>query len=341
MDTHTPPSRVIIDNWLLEIISRLFDPERESSFLHHVQLYQHRNNKLFSVEQMRVEEFHVLFQLLDLVVTHDEIIYDFTLAHGWNSDRLFKPVHSLLRAVHLKTLMREPTPYPYYAHIDNFTADVNAPLVHQRAIYYLELSRLLGVYYWPSPRRAEFLSQYSFSPIEGTFISVLKNYIDENLKKSLNEALPLPNFGESLNFPGFGASIILSCDSKEGLFATAMQFRETKECKAFRLWLKDMDVLLETGDIKAIARNFKELREVISMIRRELGLSEKHEQVELQIGLSPSLTLGTQAIESVINSIKPKPYHIIFLRKNLSHVLSESALYKAKQLFGSDKLRTL
>lgn len=140
---------------------------------------------------------------------------------------------------------------------------------------------------------------------------------------------------QMITFPGFGSTILLDCDSRDQILPTAMEYRQTKPCIAFREWAKEMNSYLRDGNITQIALGVNELEGVIHDIRAELKLFSKQEKrVHLEIGLSPSVTFDTKLFDQIIAPIKYRKFHLVFIRSHLDRVFKNAKLYRnIKRLF--------
>jgi hypothetical protein len=316
-------TKALIDNWSLELSCELLDRN------------YNKNQSAYVDDSPKPVNLVALFQLLDLIVTTDELIFDRNWAFGWESSPSLNPILPMLSELefspHHNILVSE-TP-------DDISLldipDKNQQPVRVGALYYLKLAKTLGVYYWPSPQRAEFLSNYKFSKPKDGFVKVLESYVDNQMQEMIREIYAELDLGESsLDFPGFGSTILANCDSRESILPNAMQFRETKECRNFREWLQKMDTALSVGNVKTIALGLKDLKEIIKSIRAELHLDDTpDEKAELQIGISPTLTLDTRLLNSIVNPLKPKKYHMVFLRNHLMQVLTGNIWNNTARLF--------
>lgn len=346
----------IVDNWLLELASHLIggplndesdDPKdylraylngyeaRLRSAYHPRSPYDgYRGNK--TAQGSRDDEVLALFQLLDLIVTSDELIYDPQWSNVWMPSGALTPVSSLLLPLRISK-SREDIVASYDPLGGNLDGDRDTPtIVEEGARYYLALSRTIGAYYWPAPRRAEFLARAAYAPVGPTFVLQLKEAVDESLNQIVSEVLDKIKIRQRfLKYFSFASPVLSSCDSRETILKTGMQFRETKECKAFRKWLRDVDTALEQGNIKIVAEAMRDVNDVLQFVRSGLKLDDKKDsKIDFQIGLSPSIKLSGELLPSLIKRFKPKPYHVAFLRHHYSSVLANTnASYQIKRLF--------
>lgn len=320
-------SCALVDNWLLELAGRLIDPTVE----HETRYYQTIGSEIAAAR----EELISLLRLLDLVVTCDELVYDEEWSGIWRDFDYLRPVFPLLSPVRLG-----PQTKQRLGRAGPFRSTLDAPdIVKNGALYYLGLSQLLGVYYWPSPQRAEFLRQNLYSQTGSGFVVGLASYIESNIADIIEEVLAPLELTEPLPlFPGFGSSILASCETRASVLPTAMQFRESKECTAFRAWLRNMDGALLSGNVRTIARALREVRDVLKSVRADLGIAtQAGGKVELQIGISPSLNVDLDIARSIFGRFRPKPYHIVFLRQHLARILNNSNLWDLVELLFPEK----
>lgn len=341
-------SRTIIDNWMLELVSNLFRREiryrgriRRASFdeviwsAGYVENGRYRSSKYLTLNTAN-EELIALFELLDLLVVNDELIYDVRWSSSWRRSLALTSVSPLLKSITLSSrITAELHNKEVLLFIPGSERYYYEPLISEGSLYYLNLARLLGLYYWPSPYRARYLQEFS-SRVGLGFIRNLNKYVDNNLKEIAEQvSVPLSSAASTWRFPGFGSTVLANCDTRESIFPTVMQLRESRECTAFRVWLREMDVALERGDIQTISQEIRELEGVLEDVLQGLGIKNKEsEKIELQIGLSPSITMTVGLVEAIVEHFKPKPLHIVFFRNHLSRVLSNANLMShARRLF--------
>lgn len=267
-----------------------------------------------------------LFQLLDLLVVNDELIYDADMASVWSHSEGMRPIIPLLSSVKLSQNTKKTVFGGTYFHDTKDTPRI----IEEGALFYLKLAKLLGLYYWPSPERAEFLMNKVYSnTTSSSFLWTLSENIDSDLGKIIKEVYAsLKNVKQDLKFPGFGSSILANCNSRLDIFPTLFQYRDTKEAIEFRKWLREMDDALQAGNVWMISQGLRDVQELIASLQKELGLiSQTGVKVDLQIGLSPSLTIDLMTVDSVLKRFKPKPLHIIFLRNHLYGVLENADVW--------------
>lgn len=259
-----------------------------------------------------------MLQILDLLVINNELVYDTTFSNAWKRFPQSDLVGPMLREVKLSNkVTRELLPaigfFPIYPD--------NNGVVSKGAVYYLSLARFLGVYYWPSPKRAEYLRNNCFD-ITGNFALSFRDFIDETSRQIVDEVLKPLKIESRQFFSGFAVPILASCEKPSSILPTLLQVRESLSGTRFREWLEKMDEALQTGDLKLIAKEMKTINDVISEIRKDLGIDKKDDKtVEFQIGISPSLTIGDEAVKSIMSQFKPRPYHVTFIRKYFDRFL--------------------
>ena len=319
-------SRTLIDNWMLELAFSMWTDNYEKNFTDYEEehtsmlavylgqpaLYTYRHQAWTWKDSIVIDTATALLQTLDLLVINNELVYDTTFSNAWKRFSQSDLVKPMLREVKLSNkVTKELLPsigfFPKYP-------DDNG-MISEGAIYYLSLARFLGVYYWPSPKRAEYLKQNYFNKVNNFALS-FRDFIDETSKQIAAEILEPIKIESQLFFSGFSVPILASCEKPSSILPTLIQVRNSSSGKGFREWLEKMDEVLQTGNLKFIAKEMKTVNDVISDIRKDLGIDTKGEQfAELQIGLSPSLNLGDEAIKTIISQFKPKPYHVIFIRE--------------------------
>ena len=274
---------------------------------------------------LRFQMVTALSQLLDLMVMYDGLIVDLEFSIAWERHSSMQPITPIISKVRLGNETKKAL-----TDSQGFEArESDLPVISQGALYYLGLSRLLGVDYWPSPERSVFIRERLFDNQPG-FVKSLNMVVDEQILDLIKQTAAFTHNSESgLLFPGFGATILVNCDTRSAILETAFEFRNTKECLAFRSWLREMDEASSNGNIQVIAKNLHDLDLIMLDIRRGVGLENSLEKnMTLEIGLSPSLAIDTKIIKSVLGSIKPKPLHLVFLRNHFNRVLENANLWK-------------
>ncbi len=326
-DNHT-----VVDNWLLELVSQILSFENKklsSSTSYYYDFIQHGYGTSYKVNdrtKLAQNQIEALLNLLDLIVLNDKLIFDSGWANVWNQSDVLPALKKLLSPIRIgdetKSIIESDMMQNFAFYIDYGYPEI----VQDGAMYYLSLARLLSTNYWPSPQRSQFLRQYVYSQIGSGFVLELKGHIDKSIKEAIHDAIsPISINTSFLDFSSFGTSILASCESRESILPTAMQLRESSGPTEFRKWLREMDIALQSGNLVFISRSLKELTEVLHSIRAELGLqNDDARNVEFQIGLSPTLTIGSQTAHSMLQNLKRKPYHLTFLRNHLAKTLKNA-----------------
>jgi hypothetical protein len=215
----------------------------------------------------------------------------------------------------------------YYPILCVLHAPDDLEVISDAAKYFLTLSRYLEVFYWPSPKRAAYIKEQSFDQLGDSFTFAFKDYTRNSLKKVANEIVKPLELSRMSNiyFSGFAWTILSSCDRPASILPTLMQVRDSTSGTSFRKWLSEMDIALKKGNLRIIAQEIAAVQDVILEVRRDLGINEKEDKtIELQLGISPTLTLGDEVIKSIINRFKPKRHHLVFIRENFLSFLENS-----------------
>jgi hypothetical protein len=229
MATLVKPSYTLVDNWMLELAIRMLNDDFEGSFSDKWETFYHsmggssrylREGWTWETEIVK-EITASLLQFLDLLVLNDELVYESEYSFAWKRFRISNQIEPLLREVRLsRHAMRE-----LILSTGNFppTHDSRSE-VSRGAIHYLALSRFLGVYYWPSPKRAEYLQQHLHT-IQGGFVLGFREYLDESLAQIATEILDPIKMLPSLYFSGFATTVLASCDKPSSIMPTLIQVR--------------------------------------------------------------------------------------------------------------------
>jgi len=327
-------ARCLVDNWILEACAytlyRGLPPPEE----HNTTWAEYRWTMSSSDNREMIRDHITALQwLLDLILTHDELLFD----PGWAScpyeDTVLREIAELLRPVKV-----EPSTRTMLTEGKDLSERRDYRwIVEDGAEYYLGLSRVLGVTYWPSPQRAEFIRGKEFRPTKDALL-VLSQELNEELRKALEEAVAPFSLDWEPRLFGFSRVILAQCKDASEILARTIALREKRECQAFRRWIRDMDAALESGDIKTIASGIRELRAVLSWFRsRVLGFpapESKRWGTRLTIGLSPSISIDASGLKQ----LKPTSLHGTFLRTYCKTLKAHGPLYRqAGRLFPSIK----
>jgi len=367
-------SKVIVDNWTLELFAKvilgdvlLSSKERKSlvdesratrqkaedvsSYLGHSSTeitstdlwlgYSKKHGQIVFRNNewrngIRYQMLTGLFQFLDLITIYDELVVDSEMTFVWEKYPEMQAIVPFISKVRLGSETKQRLTESW-----NINPTGNySPIVKDGALYYSSLAQLLGLDYWPSPERTEFLQNNLYETKQG-FIRKFGKRIDTTIDDLFQEIVrTYKDLDNNLLFPGFGTAILANCDSRKSVINVALEFRETKECVAFRRWLQEMSKASSDGNINFIAKNLGEVQQLISNIYRKLGIENSNlGNVELEIGISPSLKLDAKTLDTLFESIKPKALHFVFLRNHFNRVLENANLWsQAWRLFPELKL---
>jgi hypothetical protein len=334
---------VLVDNWMLELATSVIQdavsqggPSETVSVPAAVGCFSGTDDATAVVYQETPfkECLTALFYLLDVVILHDRIVYDPTYSFTWKRSDALNPIQWLLQAHD----QRPTKPYvrPGYGTRSGRPYDVlplakgaaseESEVVTGGAQFYLALSRSLGLYYWPSPRRSAWI-QANMAEHPGGFATQLSGMIDSTLAQMLGKILADTRMKSAIAFGGFGAAVLSECESFATILQTANEVRSTKSCVAFREWLVRMDRNLEAGDLKGLHEGLRDVREVIADARKELGLGARaDDDPKITLGLSPTLEFSTSQASGLLRRFRPKPYHVIFLREHFDRMLAQRKL---------------
>lgn len=338
--TTTTINRILVDNWLLSHVSRLLGPGFSDTDKYELKddpypyLVKVPKPSIFSKKKKSwpitvTRSMIALMQFLDLLAIGDELIYDDAFSYAWKTRLEIK--ESLLVSVrigdetkkHLPELIKEGKQED-----DDKTPEV----ISEGTRYYSSLAQFLGIYYWPTPERAEYLATHKFFSVTPVFSVAVNEFVDQNLKGIADLVRDfLPGIESPISFPGFGSAVLANCAKSDDILPTILEFRKTRECVAFRAWLSQMDHALEKGDLTALAHSMTDLKEVVASVERGLGIKNPTLKVDMQIGLSPSITLDTQTLDSIRKGLTPKKLHITFLRRHFVNVLQQANTWHTLQ----------
>ena len=329
---------VLVDNWLLELATSALDlPARSLPSTSTVTGSWYLgvlggSTTIVKREASPRECLIALFYLLDILILHDCIVYDEAYAFSWKRSSALSPIHWLLQP-----LRRESASELASSHDENdLDLEHESPMIARGAESYLALAGSLGLYYWPSPRRSEYIRRSRMPGYSGSFVAQLPRMIDAELSRVLDEVLKDTGMRSPCGFAGFGSAVLNQCDSPSTILQTALQVRSTKSCHAFREWLVDMDSNLRSADLTGLARGLREVRDVLDGARRELGLKEVADDPRFTLALSPSVSFPARSASRWLDKLRRAPYHVVFLRQHVERLLSQRRIAEAiNRLFGS------
>ncbi|RPJ79752.1 MAG: hypothetical protein EHM20_00430 [Alphaproteobacteria bacterium] len=310
-------NKVLVDNWTLELAASVL---AGASPLH----YPHKEERrLGSKDSLRNERAQALLHFLDLIIMYDTLVVDAEREFAWTRFEGMKSISLMASRVRLSERAKAKIRSTFL----NVPTENEAPEIAEGALYYLGLANLLGLDYWAAPKRVEFLSErLSFGYKKG-FVSILGSYADEKIRSLAQEFLEnsmLNDLQNTLYFPGFGARVLLDCNSRTEVLEKALAFRESRECKAFRAWLTEMNNATENGNLSFVIKSLNDIQSLLADLRKELGVRRFNGKAELAIGLSPSLTIGLETINPMLVQFKNKKLHLSFMRRHFHRALESS-----------------
>lgn len=323
-------SSALTDNWLLELACHALAGNPRPG---------HGGPINISISE---ESVSALLHFLDLTIFYDTIFYDDEWFRTWDhlltgtARQVLSPVK---RSQEEKRELRahfEQQEEPPRCKYDSSLSDV----VEGGAYFYLGLASSMGGPYWPSPPRADFLRQHT-SFRTGPFFSIgAKTYLEEQLRRIEDEVLkPLSVSTDKLRFMGLSTIVLANTDTSDNLLKVALEIRDTREAKELRKWLTHMEDALANGDIFVVNRGAADLKHLVESIRSGLGLENgSSSEVELEVGLAPTITVGAATLRRMVSRIRPQPLHLTFLRsllednlKNLNTRKHLSRLFPTKE----------
>jgi hypothetical protein len=279
-----------------------------------------------------------LLNLLDLLMLHDELVYEESFAVGWKMTEALKPAESLLSGVRFQGGQRIGNPQSYEALSGNA---ILPEVISAGALFYLEMATSLQMPYWPSPQRALFLQEHRVPPIGETFVASLRGTVDsaiEDIVRECERRLNKPM--RPITFPGFGTSVLAECSSREEILRVALEMRASRAAIGFRQWLLNVQHALDSGNLSTVTRAIVDLEHVLSETRRKIGLSDwdGEREPELILGLSPSVKIGRGSLMRFMARMRRTEPHILFLRAHLARVLESANVMKhVERLFCDGK----
>lgn len=328
------PTAAVVDNWLLEFACRLIDPKLDETYFvidhyrGYYNLFDRRPSKVFFAG----DKILALLQLIELIVVSDQLVYDADWSHIWAASAGLNEIKHLLRPVEPTGGSRKYSEAPDW-HID--TKNDTPDIVRDGAMYYHELASSLGVACWPSPQRAQFLSETEYVRVGSSFIMQLRSHVDSLLGGLIDDAIrPLNLTRKTLLLPGFGSTILNCVNSRHSILSAALELRESRDAIGFRKWLREMDIALQSGDVNTLSTALRDVEEVVISTRSGLGLQPNSDGLEFTIGLSPSIKSNVGSVRRLFHSLGSKKVHVTFLRNHFSEVLEGADLwFQIERLF--------
>ena len=349
----SPSKTVLVDNWLLARASRLLSTgvrkqPKAGEYIGQIDDCDDtfglltadvtRKNALGSWQAAVLTDFLALYQLLDVVVLGDSLSYlQGEWCRKWSRRRSLEPIRKFLRPVRFpKSLLEDldlteawlPAPPDGVRPLDH-TAENGARFYHV-------LSRSVGMQYWPSPQRARSLAS-GYRATCARSVAVQGDDLEHELEACL---APLVKEQGELGLdglPGFAALILSQCDAKSSILPTALQYRRSEACRAYRKWMRDLGGALAKGDLSSFATALGDLEDVLRPLRAlVLARAGSMQGLELRLGLAPALE-APQVLsrQFVFPARGTERIHLTFLRENLEQQLFRSEAWQdAQRVFG-------
>src|SRR5208337_3560674 len=116
----------------------------------------------------------------------------------------------------------------------------------ERTHFYLELSRALGVYLSPHPKRAEYFKRTvreTFGP-KNRFAADVVEFVDKNMRGSKSDYF----LNARWDLPPVAEYVLRVADNRDmDLVSAILEVRESKHAQAFRRWCEEMSGTLRQG----------------------------------------------------------------------------------------------
>lgn len=139
------------------------------------------------------------------------------------------------------------------------------------ALEYIYISELLGLTYFPSESRLEFLNYfYDYSNTEIRPGEDLICYTDITVKKFYEEMrahIEKPSI--AFQAPLFLDYLLYNTDEKSNVLQTAMKMRDTKEIRDFRAWIETINHAVMIGDWIEYEKSFRIVEDIVNRILRK------------------------------------------------------------------------
>jgi hypothetical protein len=271
----------IVDNWSLELAGALISDEVG-----------------YKSKDRNQELIHALFDLLDIVVLNENIVYETAFSYVWDrkhSLREIKPFTVPITAIEnegRELVIREYSTSHDTKHRGHLF-QTEQKITEDGAKFYLSIAEALGVQYWPAPKRQKYLESRN-NEKKDKFVFLL----DSDVKKTISAlAAQVSHQFSSIApniLPGFGAKILADCDSRDSIITTAIQLREDQYTLAFREWCREMDYHLETGNVVSLHKSIKDISLLFDDMYKRFSIENESKQnsgVRLQLGLDHQFLL--------------------------------------------------
>lgn len=206
------------------------------------------------------------------------------------------------------------------------------------AVTYLLLASRAGLCYQPCPLRADFLLKAGLATVsKKTFQSHFLKLVDEERTKlcyEINEEM-----GDDLlaaPYSGVATYIFANCSHAKDIPTLVAELRCRDSTRAFRQWLLSVEKEWERGNVSAIVKEIRKVKDVFADVRSSFGM-EKLDAGQLTIGWLPSYSVPFTTLKSIFGLRSPLP--LAFIRTIGSHVvLAESYADSMSRLFGMSSL---
>ena len=220
----------------------------------------------------------------------------------------------------------------------------NFALFAFRGFLYQQLAQLASVSYVPHSWRASLISSELSKPQVSfvQYVTSLTAGMRSELAAQLNS-----EFGAAVvqgEFPVFASFIASQATSRPDLIRVAVDLRATEATIAFRRWIREMEARLHTQtDLPQIAAAQAEIQDLLSDLRREMGLSnqpEYRQSVSLKLGLPLVASAELPAVIGVsrpgwVRRLMHRRTHLVFLRKVAASSMSIGPFSVAYQRLGT------
>jgi hypothetical protein len=307
-------NRVLVDNWLLESAGVMLSPVETADWVRTL-TKQVRPERGASMTRDAVQ---ALVHLLDIIVLHDDIVYREPYSSTWRHRPSLLPLRPFLSG-HVVLAEEQRI---VGEELKNLSGDEHSSIVAAGARTFLATARVLGISYWPSPARAEYLGRVWPSP--ATFTASLQAAVDVGASQSVAELhTALGRETSSIAFLGFGASILGQCSTVAEALPIALEHRGSRAARGFRKWSTEMDRALASENYVAVARGVRDFKDALADARRSLGLDDSKDALptitlKLDQPLSPGLSVGAGTLVRGLRRWRP---HVVFLRQHFERAL--------------------
>lgn len=324
-------SNILFDNWSLELATTLLTSSKEYhkkfNYFSPPPMPDIAGNLLYNRENninSTGDELKMIFSLskfIESLILFDNISYLSTFSYTWKHNNLLN-LGSL--SANMKEVGFDQDTYDKYSNYCKNLLDEKkivtkkkySSTVAEGALLYLTISQSLNIPYNPAPHRADFIIDSNLHYSDSSRLKLIE-FIDKESKEiieNINNTIGFHAF--EIELPPISSFVFNEAKSIEDIILIATEIRESTEARDMRNWFNQIDSYINAGNVLEYQKSFNQIKDLLIDFQR-LFKTEKTEGGQIQIGLSPSITLPFDFKK--LRKIK-KPVHLVFLKKITNHL---------------------